>query len=79
MTNGTTDMRCQSVIDPDDDQTDGGNEYVVPCDSHADIAQTGAFHRTEMWKYLTHAQFVEVGNCIDERAKRSGDYLARNR
>ena len=63
-------MRCRIEILPNDDQRDGEYEFIEPCDTHADLAPTGVFHRTEMWKHLTMAQFVEVGQCVNESMKR---------
>ncbi len=67
--------RCYIDLLPDDDQTDGENEYIVPCDKHYDLAPTGVFHRMEMWKHLSPKQFLDVFLCVDEWAKRMGPVM----
>lgn len=70
---------CSINVMPEDDPTDGENEFITPCDKHRDLAPTGVFHRMEMWKHLTLAEFFEVGQCINEFAKRTGPYLKETR
>ncbi len=74
-------MADHCIIDvmPYDDPTDGENEFIAPCDEHRDLAPTGVFHRGEMWKDLSFADYLAVSRCIREFAKSFGPYLKENR
>ncbi len=66
---------CSISVIEGDDETDGENEFITPCDEHSDLAPTGVFHRMEMWKHLSPADFLSVSQCVGEWAKRFGPYL----
>ncbi len=63
-------MRCRIEVLPDDDPRDGEYEFIEPCDDHRDLAPTGVFHRTEMWKHLSLAELVGIGRYVNESMKR---------
>ena len=69
---------CSIGVLTDDDPTDGENEFITPCDTHHDLAPTGVFHRTEMWKHLSLIDFISVCQCVGEWAERYGPYLKEN-
>ncbi len=63
-------MRCRIEILHEDDPQDGESEFIEPCDDHATLAPTGVFHRLEMWKHLSLAEFIELVKCVNEGMKR---------